>query len=124
MKKLVVTILTLMGMGLSLQALAFVPNRLQKAELNICPAEAVGCAHTISIGGKTFPVDVDAQATEAMQMVDQLIAVHQLLELPNTAPFLAGGYFVFKGMFPNPMIEQLVFVITDIEAVIMPRALE
>ena len=124
MKLKFVTLLAVLGFSVFANANTYQVSRFQKASLNICQAQVLGCVHTINIGGKTFPVEVDPSATQASRTVDKMIAIHQLLELPNTSPFLARGYFEFKGTLPNPMFEQLVFVITDVGGVVMPKSLE
>ena len=124
MKFKITVLLAIIGFSMLANAKTASISRFQKASLNVCPAQILGCAHSIEIGGKTFPVEVDPSASRASRLYERMIAIHQLLELPNTNPFLARGYFVFKGTFPNPTFEQLVFVLTDVEGVVMPKALD
>lgn len=124
MKFKLLTLMAAFGFSALANASTNLAPRYQKAWLNLCPAEAVGCVQSIDLEGKTYPFEVDPKATRAQRLVEKMIAVHQILELPNTSPFLTRGYFVLKGHLPNPTIEQLVFVITDVDGVVIPRSLE
>lgn len=76
--------------------------KMQKAELNVCSLDALGCVHTINISGKTFPVVVDPSAAKAARLTEKMIAVHQLLGLPKTAPFFGICLFWLPRVFSQP----------------------
>ena len=121
MKTTILTIISAALLSLMAQAAPAEISSFKKATLNVCYEDVVDCVHSININGQTFPMTVDAQAPEAESIVSSLIENCHFHKLPNTAPFLVKGYFTFKGFFPNPMHEQLVFVITDVDAVILHR---
>ena len=93
----------------------------QKASLNVCAEDALGCAHSINIGGKTVLLSVDSKSPKTEATLNQMIANYQFHKIPVTAPFLARGYFAFERVFPNPTMEHLVFVVTDVDGVVLPR---
>ena len=93
----------------------------KKATINVCPEDAVGCAHSINIGGKTVLLSVDSKSPKTEATLNSMIANYQFHKILITAPFLARGYYAFERLYPNPTIEHLVFVVTDVDAVILPR---
>jgi hypothetical protein len=91
-----------------------------EATMNICPVDLMGCTHRINVEGETIPFIVDEQAKKASTVIRKMIDIFQQNNLRNTPPFTVTGYFEFRRAWPNPTVEQLVFVITDVSGITLP----
>ncbi|WP_374076782.1 hypothetical protein [Bdellovibrio bacteriovorus] len=121
MKKIVFIALSLF-VGATASATSIIPTpTFKKATINVCPKGALGCAHTINLNGKKFAMAVDEDSQETERTVNALIGNNQFHNIRKTQPFTVRGYFVERGVFPNPTVKRTVFVILEVAGTVSPR---
>ncbi|KYG60709.1 hypothetical protein AZI87_07660 [Bdellovibrio bacteriovorus] len=121
MKKLMFVMLSVF-LGTTASARSIIPTpTFEEATINVCPKGIVGCAHTINLDGKKFAMAIDEDSRDAEQSINALIGANQFHKIRKTQPFTVRGYFIEKGVFPNPTVKRTVFVILEVSNVISPK---